>query len=33
MRHDGREANQLRELKIERDFLENAHSSVLISFR
>ncbi|MGC6367255.1 MAG: ribonuclease PH [Candidatus Marinamargulisbacteria bacterium] len=32
MRHDGREANQLRELKIERDFLENAHSSVLISF-
>ncbi|MEK9726574.1 MAG: ribonuclease PH [Candidatus Margulisiibacteriota bacterium] len=32
MRHDGRQFNELREIKIERGFIENAHSSVLISF-
>ena len=32
MRHDGRQANDLREVTIQRDFLDNKHSSVLISF-
>tara|TARA_A100001015_G_scaffold321681_1_gene454022 strand:- start:3486 stop:4208 length:723 start_codon:yes stop_codon:yes gene_type:complete len=32
MRHDGRRYNQLREIKIERNFISSADSSVLISF-
>ena len=32
MRHDGREINQLRDITIQKDFIENADSSVLISF-
>ena len=32
MRHDGRQATDLREVRIERNFLDNDHSSVLISF-
>lgn len=32
MRHDNREHNQLRDIKIERGFIETATSSVLISF-
>jgi ribonuclease PH len=32
MRHDGRAADQLRDITIEKGFIENAQSSVLISF-
>ena len=32
MRHSGRENNQLRDIVIEKDFIQNADSSVLISF-
>ena len=32
MRHDGRSNDQLREFKIQKDFIETAYSSVLISF-
>ncbi len=32
MRHSGRKHNELREISIEKDFIENANSSVLISF-
>ncbi len=32
MRHDGRQPNELRDIKIEKGYIENAHSSVLISF-
>ena len=32
MRHSGRENNQLRDIAIEKDFIQNADSSVLISF-
>lgn len=32
MRHSGRQNSELREIKIEKNFIENADSSVLISF-
>jgi ribonuclease PH len=32
MRHDGRQKNELREMTIQRGFIDNAYASVLISF-